>query len=193
MRAAAGVLALLLVWESTGAAEPARFRGYAEINQIVRQRLFGPGDPFQLGEYLEKRSAASEASLLDLLGTYKGDDLASTFKNGAPNPANMLLWHFLMASLARDVSKQCGGDSPLALRKDVRDAVMSACTWPAPAARAPDTLESLWTLVVGYDAPESELSAWKQLIQTSEFASSEEAVFVMMLTMTSNPYFLLGN
>ena len=76
--------------------------------KLLRQRLFEPGEPFQLGQYLEESYSDLGSNLLDLLGTYKGDDFGSKFKNGSPNSANMLLWHFLMASLARDVSKECG-------------------------------------------------------------------------------------
>jgi hypothetical protein len=44
---------------------------------------------------------------------------------------------------------------------------------------------------MGYDAPRSEFLTWKEFIEASEFASPEEAVFNMMLTITSNPHFLL--
>ena len=44
---------------------------------------------------------------------------------------------------------------------------------------------------MGYDAPRSEFLTWKEFIQANEFASSEAAVFNMLLTITSNPHFLL--
>jgi len=191
MKMVAGILAVALVWGSSALPGPARFRGYSEINQVLRQRLFVPATRFQLGQYLEESYSDLGSNLLDLLGTYKGDDLGSEFKNGSPNSANMLLWHFLMASLARDVSKECGRGTALDLREDFRAAVLNACKWPAPAARSSEALENFWTLVMGYDAPRSEFLTWKEFIQANEFASSEAAVFNMLLTITSNPHFLL--
>jgi hypothetical protein len=191
MRTKTALLVLAAAGGAAALAGQTRFRGYSEVNQIVRERLFEPGSSFQLGRYLEESYSDRDANLLDLLGTYKGDDLGSKFKNGSPNSANMLIWHFLMASLARDVSRQCGWGGELDLRRDFRKAVENACEWPSPAARSPEALESFWTLVMGYDAPRSEFLTWKEFIQDGEFASSEEAVFTMMLTITSNPHFLL--
>jgi hypothetical protein len=117
--------------------------------------------------------------------------LGSRFKNGSPNSANMLLWHFLLASLARDVASECGRSKGLDLKQEFKAAVLNACQWPAPAARSRAALERFWTLVIGYDAPRSEFETWQTFIQGATFKSSEEAVFSMLLTMTSNPRFLL--
>jgi hypothetical protein len=103
MKPAAGALMMILAW--TGMAEAAAFRGYLEINRVMRQRLFRPDSSFQLGQYLGESYSETGSNLLDLLGTYKGDGLDSSFKNGTANSANMLIWHFLLASFARDVSR----------------------------------------------------------------------------------------
>jgi len=44
---------------------------------------------------------------------------------------------------------------------------------------------------MAFDAPRSEFLTWKAFIEGATFASSEEAVFSMMLTITCNPRFLL--
>ena len=190
MSKSAGILVVTTMLSCAATAHPASFRSYSESNRILRQRLFEPNARFQLDAYLGQSYSESGSNLLDLLGTYEGDDLASKFKYGSPNSANMLIWHILMASLARDVSRQCAANS-MDLRKDFMSAVSSACKWPSAAARSSEALENLWTLVMGYDAPESEFLIWKDFILAARFASSEEAVFSMMLSITCNPYFLL--
>jgi hypothetical protein len=191
MKTAAGLFVLVLLRGGVACAQDARFKGYLDVNQTLCRRLFEPGSKFELGQYLGEGYSDRAPNLLDLLGTYKGDDLASKFKNGTPNSANMLLWHFLLASFSRDVSRQCGPAKTMALRPSFSAAVQKACTWPAPAARSDETLENLWTLVMAYDAPQSEFLAWKEFVQTAAFDSREDAVFAMLLTITYNPHFLL--
>src|SRR5437870_2374830 len=72
---------------------PAQFKGYIEINRILKERIIRPSG-FQLGKYLgEGFDVPRPNSLVELLGTFVGSGTDSKFRNGSPNSVNMLLWY----------------------------------------------------------------------------------------------------
>lgn len=167
------------------------FRGAAEVEQILTARLFKPSVRFfsltpQLGG----------DGLRDLLGVYVGEGLVAEFRNGKPNPVNMLLWQLSLANLARDIARDCGTTVPVrmfTLTDELTDVLKNLCQWPSPDAKDAQTIARLWTIVMRWDAPIDEIVAFTELFQGPDYAavSAQETVAGMLTAIMYNPHFLL--
>jgi hypothetical protein len=177
--------------------EAAQFKGYTEINRVLKERVAKPGG-FELGQYLgENSSEPSPAGLLSLLGTYLGGDTSAEFRNGDPNAMNMILWYIALSRFASDVGSRCG-PTPTAgapqLLPDFVTALTPICGWPAASAKTDQALYALWMSLLDFDAPDSEFQAWKDFVTTDPQiaqASGPQAAAALILAALYNPYFLL--
>jgi hypothetical protein len=180
------------------------FRGYAQINQIIHQRV-AQDNGFELGQYLDKISIIpTTGDLLSLLGTYDGSDTNSTYRNADPNSINMLLWYIALDELSIDIANNCssvhvsagapGPVQPLQLLPSFLAAVTPLCQWPAPSAQTDAVLYAFWSGLMGYDAPSTEFNAWKNYFLTEpsyQTASVSTVISEMGLAALYNPFFLL--
>lgn len=174
-----------------------RLRGYVVINEMIAQRFLNTSEDLGLGQYLDTIYTDSGltsfgGSILDLLGGYSGSGYGSRFQNGEPNALNMLLWYLLLENFSQNLGQFCNGSFPLKLRESVREVLQDLCQWPHLAS--PDeVLARYWFLIMGFEAPVEELSAWQDLARTPQAKqwSREETIAHITLAILYNPYFLL--
>jgi hypothetical protein len=103
----------------------------------------------------------------------------------------MLLWQMVLRLAAADVAAHCSGTGNLRTNAVFAAALAPLCRWPAPEAKR--ALRAFWLVVTGYEAPEEEFLAWERFALTSSYAAkpAAEALPVLFLAITYNPYFLL--
>lgn len=182
----------------------AQFKGYVAINEVLTERIVKPGASFTLASYLDEYYynagifGGGGTSLLDLLGTFNGGTLDSSFHNGNPNVINMVLWHVAFSGLGRDLAALCGsggssGFGYLDVREDLTASLKPLCSWPAPAAKADDAMMGWWLALMSFDAPETEFEAWRDFFRGPDFAQATayDTIAAMSLAIFNNPHFLL--
>lgn len=186
-------LALALLLICTGALgkldNSGEFFGARNTNKKIYQGLLNGTATFQLSEYV-----GSDA-LGNLLG-YQPGGLDTTFRNGIPNPTNMMLWSLAFEKFSHDIGKVCHGNSDDSmakqLREDVLADVLTLCSWPSDKARDEELWDRLWLYALAYDAPESEVVAWKTFFMTSyEVSTPEQLVSDAFFSIFMNPHYLL--
>ena len=166
-----------------------QLRGYALVNQNLRDRLIAPGKKFDLSAYL---GAGTSTGLLDLLGTYAGSDGTSDFRNGEPNPVNALIWYLLLDSFSKDAGATCTGNSSIPWNADIGALILRLCAWPAASAKDEQSLTTLWWTLTDFDSPPAEFEAWKALALSQALAAlpGPRAVAALILSAVYNPFFL---
>jgi hypothetical protein len=184
---------IYLIVSQVGFAEPAEFKGYFLINSTLKQRLMKPNSTFDLSEYVKEAPPMEFGfSLMDLLGTYKGSGTSGKFKNGSPNPTNMLLWHVLLSGFAADLASTCADAQALPLQEGFQQLMGQLCLWPEESAKTESNLLSFWIFMMGYEADQHEYEIWRNFILSKYgTASSSQTLQAMTLTILNNPYFLL--
>jgi hypothetical protein len=194
-------LVIMFTLSSLALAEGAnRYKGYAEINQILKERVTGITG-FELGKYFgEPYSAPVAGSLIELLGTYTGADIDGAFRNGAPNSMNLLVWAVLLSQFAREIGGTCPGltaGKPLSLplSEDFRRVLSPLCQWPKTVATSPVALKAYWDALMGYDAPSDEFESWLTFASQEAGSGSTAPTAISRITVAAllNPYFLLWN
>ncbi len=182
-----------------------RFRGYAETNRIVNERLFARRDAVSISAYFEARAEDSlffgaKPTLAALLGQYDGDGLRTEIENASPNAVNMLLWYLAFDGLSRELTVECaeGGAQPerfaLAdLRPDFQGSVARLCLELAAGNVADGTYRDLYQAALGVDAPATELESWTAFARGESFVGKTPRDTAQELLMAAlyNPYFLL--
>ena len=194
------LVSLLALTLASATVQPTgEFRGYTEVNRILKERV-ARANGFQLGKYLgENASEPNPNGLLALLGTYLGSDTDAAYRNGEPNSINMLLWYLALNGLASDIGGLCevqAQSSPLRPLPEFEAALKPLCAWPQDSARTEQVLYGYWVALMSFDAPTEEYEAWKTyFLSTPEFrqASGRQAVAALTLGVLYNPYFLLRN
>ena len=195
-------LAALLSTSLAHADGAAEFRGYTAINRRIKDRI-ARVNGFELGMYLSEVNAEpAPDGLLSLLGTYLGSDTDAQFRNGQPNPLNLILWYVALTGLSRDIAAYCDPAQPapapglLGLRPAFAAALHPLCAWPKPEAKTRDVMLGYWIALVGFDVPWTEFEAWQDFFtRTAPFATDAALPAVTALTLAAlyNPYFLLGD
>lgn len=175
---------------SAMATVPTELKGFTAVDSQVRQRMLRTDADFSLGFYLN-----NNPNLIALLGGYSGTSFNSRFQNGAPNAANTLLWHLVLAGFSADVGKLCSSASNAnALPVSVGFAAVTKklCLWPAASAKDETVLSEFWTYVMGFQADRHEFEVWRDFVRV-QYGSGPAAksVEAMTLAITNNPYFLL--
>ena len=174
------------------------YKGYAAINQILKERVTGPSR-FELGRYVgEPYAEPKPGSLIELLGTYSGTDTGAAFRNGSPNAMNLLLWSILLSRFSHDIGHSCSNltnaaASRFSLSNDFKKVLAPVCEWPESVATSPVSLKAYWDGLMGYDAPEDEFENWLAFAQQEARSGSDAATAISRITVAAllNPYFLL--
>lgn len=183
------------IWAAVG-----EYKGLEEIDATLRTRLMAdPNGSFTLANYL-KSNGASDAGLSALLGQWTGNGLEVEFRSGKPNAVNFVLWHIAITGLAQDLAGQCPGEAEnpegaatLALSDAFKAVLEPMCHWPLTSAKADEALEALWLATMAFDAPKTELDAFKAFAKDDVFAKApaREATAAFLTAIMLNPHFLL--
>jgi hypothetical protein len=168
-------------------------RGFSRIDQIAKSRLLElePGGFLDIGSLLEGGSFSSDlVGFRLLLGGFGPESARGAFENGAPNAVNIFLWQVVLGRLADGLAKgACDGSGSVALsfglaaiRTDALNSLKPLCAGTHASAE----LQSLWTLVMGFEPPAAELDAWLAV-----FADKPVPLADLLRSLFLNPFFLL--
>ncbi|MGE3974168.1 MAG: hypothetical protein AB7F59_06555 [Bdellovibrionales bacterium] len=169
-----------------------KFQGYQAINSTLLERLFVPGSKFTFSRFV------GSADLTKLLGYHTGTGNEGGFRNGDPNPTNMVIWNLSLNSFAIWLSQACN-ETPVEdpifrqLDPDVLGSLKALCAWPQASSRNEANLLKVWMLFMQYDAPEAEYLAWKDFLMSAEYARETGPLVIQeaLSTLFLNPHFLL--
>lgn len=185
LAAAICLLAAVLAISLPVLAQSSQFKGWVTVWKEVSARIAPPGMPLDVDQFLPAED------MEDLLGTWSSFGSEHTFRNGVPNPLNMMIWRVALTGFAEAVAASCTTPR-LAFDKTFQATLSALCTWPAPLARSDEVLRAFWIGIEGYDAPESEYVAWRDFIrQTYANRPASEALRAMTFAATMHPSFLL--
>ena len=168
-------------------AQHSQLKGWVATTRELSTRLAPRGQQLPMWEFLPAYG------LEELLGTWINTDSEHTFRNGTPNPVNMLIWNATLSQFAKAVGNSCKSTqfsfNPQFLRVFNR-----ICTWPAADGKSDLAMMDFWLALMGYNAPESEFLTWKEFFLNSSYAQkpAEESVRAMTFAIVMNPYFLLN-
>lgn len=167
------------------AAEHARFKGFTAVARELSTRIAPRGEPVPLLQYVPAEGLAP------LLGTWNNFGGEHVFRNGDPNPVNMLIWHGTFSAFAKALAGGCSRP-PFDLNERFARSLAKACAWPRAEAKEQGAMLELWLALMGYNAPESEFAAWRAfLLARYGDRPAGEALEAMGFTILMNPYFLL--
>lgn len=193
--------------------EVGEFRGFQAISHTIAARVAKVPATFALTRYL----APSAQSATPLLGAYVITNNVGGFENGKANALNMALWHLILIGFAADVGTSCappalppaptagqGSDTvapsspPVPVQK-FSDAFLAKlaplCAWPAPGAKDETVMKKYWNALMGFQAPASAFTAWRNwFIQHPQYDAmpAEKVLSAMTLAIVMQPYFLLS-
>ncbi|HEY7610714.1 MAG TPA: hypothetical protein VIF14_15910 [Alphaproteobacteria bacterium] len=178
--------ALCLCLPPLALAEGAQFKGWSAISRELSTRLAKPGIPLDLDQFMPAEDVDG------LLGTWNGFGDEHSFKNGAPNSVNMMIWRVALSGFAKSVAASCKSPQ-LEFGAPFLATLRELCAWPAAAAKSEDVLQAYWFAVMGYNAPESEYRAWRDFFLGASYRDrpAAETIDAMTFAITMNPYFLL--
>jgi hypothetical protein len=188
-RSAAAAAAITLIFSTISTtqskAQNAQFKGWAAISRELSTRLAAPGASLDLHKFVPADD------LDELLGTWNRFGDEHTLQNGSPNSVSMVIWRVALSGFAKSVAGSCG-QPRLSFHERFLTTLRKLCRWPAPEAKSDAVLQEFWFSVMGYNAPQSEYTAWREFFLAS-YASrpAAETIDAMTLAITMNPYFLL--
>ena len=167
-------------------AQSAQFKGWSAVSRELSTRLARPGAPLDLDRFMPAEDVDG------LLGTWNGFGDEHTFKNGAPNSVNMMIWRVALSRFAKSVAASCKTPE-LDFSDRFLETLEKLCTWPSAFAKSEAVLSEFWFAVMGYNAPEAEYRAWREFFLASAYRDrpAADAVEAMTFAITMNPYFLL--
>lgn len=180
------VLILVLI-SSPGFAQHSQYKGFSAISKEISTRLAPHG------QYIDMYEFVPAEGLESLLGTWISYGSQHIFKNGSPNPVNMLIWYVTFSEFAKEMGESCASPQ-MNFSREFTVTLNKVCAWPKASAMTDQTLLDFWFAVMGYNAPEAEFIEWRDFFKTSSYKSksAKETVNAMTLAITMNPYFLLA-
>src|SRR5436305_766453 len=114
-------LTLLLFAGSMSWAQSSQFRGRAEIETTLSERML-KNQSFTFGRYLQTMTSATRNGILLLLGGYSTGQTSTTFfENGDPNSVNMLIYDLVLDSLSNEIAQSCISTVKLNYSDDFRN------------------------------------------------------------------------
>ena len=181
------VLSGFLMVPTLASAQISKFKGWASVNRELTARIAPSGVEFEMEKYIPA------TGLEQLLGTWNSFGAEHSFKNGLPNPLNMLIWQVALKSVSGVMGRACSSTQIRYHQKFVA-ILQKLCTWPAATAKDQDVLMDFWLSLMGYNAPESEFTAWQEFFTTSSYKNRkpDETIEAMAFAIFMNPYFLLN-
>jgi hypothetical protein len=185
-RALLWILALSLGLGAPAAqAQTSQFKGWIAVSRELSTRLAPPGVSLDLYQFIPADD------LDDLLGTWYRFGDEHTFQNGAPNSVSMVIWRIVLSGLAKSLADSCVSPR-YPFNQRFASTLQALCTWPAPAAKTDAVMLDFWLSVMGYDAPQTEFTAWRDFVRQSYGdRPAAETIEAMTLAISMNPYFLL--
>ena len=156
------------------------YRGFEEFDELVKQRVYSPHRSTSLATVL------GSSDLAKLLGSYESNGTTTTFQNGAPNSANVVMYSLALRKLAQEITDLLSARGNL--NNEFKDAF-----YPLFQTRNDSTFESAWIALMGYEAPFEELEAWKAFLNSPAMVNRTPTEFVResIFTILFNPHFLL--
>ena len=166
-------------------AQSAQFKGWIATWKELSSRIAPADRPLDVERFLPAED------MEDLLGTWSTFGTEHQFRNGYPNSLSMMIWQVALSSFADAMGQSCLRPQ-LTFHPAFAATLGSICRWPAVGAQSDDTMRAFWQAVMGYNARESEYSAWRDFIRR-DYAkrTAAEAVGAMTLAITLHPSFLL--
>jgi len=185
LAAAALGLAVLGAAPGGASAQTSQFKGLAAASRELSARIAPRDAPFELEHFMPAED------MEELLGTWSNFGTEHGFRNGVPNPLNMVLWHVTLSRFAAAIGDSCAAPR-IALNAEFRATLARLCAWPAAEAKREPAMLAFWLALMGYNAPESEYVAWRDFFRR-EYAGrpASETIAAMTLAITMNPHFLL--
>ncbi len=183
------LLATLATVTRADSSVTSQYRGYAQINSMLAERVYENRSDFELSFYIGERNAVNGSGffsfpgLTQLLGMYDGAILDSKMRNSEPNAINLIIWQLVFGMLGDDIAAICDPqpvpapqpqpspspgpvvnmpttDTKPTFRPEFVAAVKPLCAWNSGEPRDPAALFGLWTSILSFDAPEEEFQAW---------------------------------
>lgn len=176
-----------IVLSQTSFAQHSQYKGFSAISIEISTRLAPHG------QYIDMYEFVPAEGLESLLGTWISYGSQHIFKNGSPNPVNMLIWYVMFSEFSKEMGESCASPQ-MNLSREFIVTLNKVCAWPKASAMTDANLLEFWFAVMGYNAPESEFLEWKEFFKNSSYKSksAKETVSAMTLAITMNPYFLLA-
>ncbi len=163
----------------------AHFKGLSALSRELSARIAPEDGPIELDRFMPADG------LDDLVGTWSGFGAEHHFQNGQPNAINMVLLRLAFSGFAKSLASSCKSPQIL-VNERFYDTLEALCTWPSDQARSDDILTAFWLSMMGYDAPQSEYTAWRDFVRaTYAKKTAKETIEAMTLALMLNPYFLL--
>lgn len=171
-------------------------RGYAEINQLIKQRVMAQTAQFDVSRYLGDANSFG-GGLIDLLGVSVGVGVDAGFRNGIPNAVNMVLYRMIADGVGDRLAQACAASDHnqeewTGLSAGVQENLNVLCGWPSSSAMSETTLNQFWMALMSFDAPPSERDLWRDFFVSSYVGqTAAETIKAMSVAILINPYFLL--
>lgn len=168
-----------------GQAQTSQLKGLAAVSRELSTRIAHRDAPLELHDFVPTYG------LEEMLGAWGTFGSEHTFRNGAPNSLNMVIWRVTLSRFADAVGESCAAPG-LVFNPRFLAVFRKLCAWPAAEAKSDAVLLEFWLGVMGYNAPEAEYVAWRDFFRRAYAQRpAAETVTAMTLAITMNPYFLL--
>jgi len=180
------LISVLMFLSLPAFAQHSEFKGWAAIKRELTARLAPQRAELELDKFIPAEGLES------LMGTWVNYGAEHLFRNGTPNPVNMLLWHVTLSGFSNSMGKSCARDQ-FGFHPQFKQVLNRICAWPQADAKSEAAMVDFWLSVMGYNAPESEYLLWRDFFLQSSYKSkaAAEVVEAMTLAITMNPYFQL--
>lgn len=178
----------------------ARFRGVAEVNQILRSRLVSNAD-FNIMSSLIRTSdsfiatvvsgASTKDDVAALMGANKGLGLRVASDSMRSSTVHTLLWGLTFHAFSEDIGALCS-PSPTELQLNVNAHEIAQRICKSDELQDQD-IKELWDLLLRKDATPEEFQLWNQL-EKPEFLAKKgsERLSAIVYAMLFGPEFMLG-
>lgn len=181
-----GIITALISFSAlTSGAQAARMKGLSVISQELSSRIATPDMPIDLTDFMPGEG------LETLAGSWLPQGTEYSFQNGDPNAVNMVLIRLTFFRFAQSLAKSCE-TAHFPLNDNFYDTLEALCAWPSPEAQKDGVMQDFWLYLMGYDAAETEYTAWRDFIRRDYGGKpARESIEAMTLSLMLNPYFLL--
>lgn len=180
------LLAIVTLISLPAFAQHSEFKGWAAIKRELTARLAPQRAELELDDFIPAEGLEA------LMGTWVNYGAEHSFRNGTPNPVNMLLWHVTLSGFSKSMGQSCARDR-FGFHPQFKQVLSRVCEWPKADAQSDAAMVDFFLSVMGYNAPESEYVLWRDFFRQSGYKSkpAAEVVEAMTLAITMNPYFQL--
>ncbi len=179
------------------------YKGVDAVSSQMRALMIDPADADQFSfRRLVDGNVAGADKLSNLLGSFTSGTGEESMQNDSPNGLNVMLWKLNLLKFGELLAGVCEHPSSTSItvnRKEVKlhprfaPILLEICE--ADEASLVSSAEDLWTGTMGWDAPESEVEAWRAFVdseaETLLAMPASERVETLLMAIFFNPYYLL--